>query len=134
MLTKIILTDGGTHGCTMDLFIIITLKEKTGIFKEKLQQCNNVLMDMEVLLCSSGSCCSLLLIMERVGCIGTDLKRAFTSKEEMDYPCCNWMALMCFTVLGLSHVVGGRTYQWPEDVGQLLRNSICDCYGGVLCL
>ena len=32
----------GAHGCTMDLFITLTLEEETGIFKAKLQQCSNV--------------------------------------------------------------------------------------------
>ena len=31
-------TDGGTHGCTMDLFIIHTLEEEVSIFKTELQQ------------------------------------------------------------------------------------------------
>ena len=36
-------TDGGTHGCTMYLFIIFTLEEKTGIFEAEFQQCNDVI-------------------------------------------------------------------------------------------
>ena len=29
--------DGRTHGCTMDLFIILTLEEEVSIFKKELQ-------------------------------------------------------------------------------------------------
>ena len=29
-------------------------------------------------------------------------------------------------VLGISDVVWGMPYQWPEDVGQLLSHSTCD--------
>ena len=30
-------TNGGTHGCIMDLFIILTLEEEVSIFKTELQ-------------------------------------------------------------------------------------------------
>ena len=46
------LADRGTHGCTMDLFKILTLEEKIGIFEAKLQQSNDVLGDKEVQLWS----------------------------------------------------------------------------------
>ena len=29
-------TDGGTHGCTIDLFIVLTLEEEVSIFKTEL--------------------------------------------------------------------------------------------------
>ena len=32
--------DGGTHGCTMDLFIVLTLEEEVGVFKAELQECD----------------------------------------------------------------------------------------------
>ena len=34
--------DGGNHGCTMDLFIILTLEEEVSIFKAELQQCDDL--------------------------------------------------------------------------------------------
>ena len=37
-------TSGGTHGCTMDLFIIFTLEEEIGIFQAGFQQCSDVLL------------------------------------------------------------------------------------------
>ena len=36
-------SDGGTHVCTMNLFIVITLEEEVCIFKAKLQLCDNML-------------------------------------------------------------------------------------------
>ena len=30
-------TDGGTHSCTLDLFIILTLEEEVGVGKAELQ-------------------------------------------------------------------------------------------------
>ena len=29
--------DGGTHGCTMDLFIVLILEEEVGVFKTEFQ-------------------------------------------------------------------------------------------------
>ena len=34
--------DGGTHGCTMDLFIVLTLEEEVGVFEAELQECDNL--------------------------------------------------------------------------------------------
>ena len=34
--------DGGTHGCTTDLFIILTLEEVVSMFKAELQQLNDL--------------------------------------------------------------------------------------------
>ena len=34
--------NGGTHGCTMYLFIILTLQEEVGVFKAELQECDNL--------------------------------------------------------------------------------------------
>ena len=51
--------DGGTHGCTMYLFIVLTLEEEVGVFKAKLQECDN-LGNGHLGLCGSvGSCVSL---------------------------------------------------------------------------
>ena len=36
-------TDGGIHGYTMDLFIILTLEGKVGTFQAAFQQCGDVL-------------------------------------------------------------------------------------------
>ena len=35
--------DGGTHGCTMNLFVILTLEEEVHVFKAELQQHDNLL-------------------------------------------------------------------------------------------
>ena len=35
--------DGGAHGCTMDLFKLLSLEKEVGIFKAKLQQGNDLL-------------------------------------------------------------------------------------------
>ena len=43
-------------------------------------------MDIEVLLWSCESCCSLCLMMEITGSTGTDVKTAFTSYDEMHSP------------------------------------------------
>ena len=34
--------DGGTHGSTMYLFLILTLEEEVCVFKAKLQYCDDV--------------------------------------------------------------------------------------------
>ena len=34
--------DGGTHGCMMYLFIVLTLEEEVGVFKAELQECDNL--------------------------------------------------------------------------------------------
>ena len=34
---------GGTHGSTMDLFIILTLEEKVSVSETKLQECDYLL-------------------------------------------------------------------------------------------
>ena len=34
--------DGGTHGCSMDLFIILTLEEEVGISEAELQKGDNL--------------------------------------------------------------------------------------------
>ena len=36
-------SNGGSHGSTMDLLVILTLEEKVCIFEAKLQQCDNLL-------------------------------------------------------------------------------------------
>ena len=35
--------DGGTHGSTMELFIILTLEEEVCVFEAELQYCDNLL-------------------------------------------------------------------------------------------
>ena len=35
--------DGGTHGSTMDLFIMLTLEEEVCVFEAQLQKCDDVL-------------------------------------------------------------------------------------------
>ena len=35
--------DGGTHGRTMDLFVILTLEGEICVFEAKLQECDNLL-------------------------------------------------------------------------------------------
>ena len=35
--------NGGTHGSTMDQFVILTLEEKVCVFKAKLQECDYLL-------------------------------------------------------------------------------------------
>ena len=72
-------TDGGTHGFIMDLFIILTLEEEIGIFR---QNSSNVVMcciDMEAVFSSCISCCSFYLMMKMAGSTGTDVTRTFTS-------------------------------------------------------
>ena len=35
--------NGGTHGSTMELSVILTLEEESHVFEEKLQECDNLL-------------------------------------------------------------------------------------------
>ena len=66
----------GTHGCAVDLFKLLLLKEEVGIFQAKLQYIIICGMNMEVLWEGRGSCRSLLLTIEMTGSTGTDVKRA----------------------------------------------------------
>ena len=34
--------DGGTQGCTINLFIVLTLEEEVGVFEAELQECDNL--------------------------------------------------------------------------------------------
>ena len=67
-------TDGGTHGHAMNLFIILTIEENMGIFKQDFSSMVMCCMDMEVLLCSCGPCCNFCLMMGMAGSTGTDVK------------------------------------------------------------
>ena len=70
---------GRTNSSTMYLFIILTLECEKGNFKADLRRMIMLLIEREVLLWSSGSCCSLPQVMLRAGSTRTDVKRAFTT-------------------------------------------------------
>ena len=72
-------THGRTHGCTMDLFIILTLEEKVSVFKTKLRKVTICWIDIWVLCGSVGSCESFCCTMLIEGSTGTEVKRALTS-------------------------------------------------------
>ena len=90
-------TNGGTHGCTMDLFIILTLEEELGIFRQNSSNAVICCVDMKILPHSCESCCNCCLMMEISGSTGIDVKRAFTSYDEMHSPSSNLMDLMWST-------------------------------------
>ena len=50
--------DGGTHGCTMNLFIILTLEEEVSVFKQNSSNMTICWMDMLILWGNVGSCCN----------------------------------------------------------------------------
>ena len=81
--------EGGTHGCTMNLFIILTLEEEVSVFKEEFQKSDNLGMDIWVLCGSVGSWTSLCLTMFIAGSTGTEVNKALTSYEEMTSLCSN---------------------------------------------
>ena len=70
--------DGGAHGHTMYLFIILTLEDEKGTFSIKLKDGNDV-VNGQVLLLSCGSCCSLPQMMSRAGSTRTNVNRVFMS-------------------------------------------------------
>ena len=47
---------GGTHGCTMNLFIILTLEEEVAVFEEELQKGDNLGYEHLGPFGSEGSC------------------------------------------------------------------------------
>ena len=63
-------------------------------------------MESGVLFGSVASSCSLLHMMLKVGSSGTNVKRAFALYDDMVSPCCIWMELASFIVLGVSDMVG----------------------------
>ena len=71
------MANGGTLGCNVNLFKILTLEEEVGIFQAKLQLMI-CWVGMEVLWESRGSCSSLLLTVEMTGSTSTYVKMAIT--------------------------------------------------------
>ena len=63
------------------------------------------------------SCCSLCFTICTDGCTGTDVKRAFTSKEVMTSPWFQPFALeLLDKMLGIFEVVWGLAYKGFNDV------------------
>ena len=112
----------------MDLFIILTLEEENGIFR---QNSSNVVMcckDVGVLFCSCLSCCNFCLIMEMAGSTGTDMQRASTSYNVMHSPPPQYNGFdVVYEVLRAPDVMREIPYKWPEDFTQLLGYPVCDC-------
>ena len=89
--------DRGTHGCSIDVFIILTLEGEKGIFRQNSSNVVMCCMDMEVLFCSCVPCCNICLMLEMAGSTRTDVKRAFTSLDVVHSYCPNLMDLMWST-------------------------------------
>ena len=81
--------DGRTHGCTMNLFIILTLEEVVGVFEAELQKGDNFGYGHLGPCGSEGSCVILCLTMFTAWSTGTEVNKAMTSYEEMTSPCSN---------------------------------------------
>ena len=71
-------TYGRSHGSTLYLFLILTLKAKKVLLRQKHRRDMMLGMENGVLLGSVVSCCSLLCIMFRAGSTGITVKNAFT--------------------------------------------------------
>ena len=54
--------EGGTHGSTMDMFIILTLEEDVCLLRENSRMVIICGMDMLVLCERSGSCCNFVTL------------------------------------------------------------------------
>ena len=68
--------NGGTHGWTRDLFVILTLEEEVSVFEAKLRSVIICGMDMLVLCGRVRSYCNFSLTMLREESVGTEGKRA----------------------------------------------------------
>ena len=71
--------NGGTHGSTMDLFVILTWKKKHVFLRQKSRSVTISCIDMLVLCGSSGSCCNFCLTTLMEGPMGTEVEVAFLS-------------------------------------------------------
>ena len=115
----------------MGLFIILTLEEEKGIFRQDSSDVVMCCMEMVALLCSCGSCCNF--------CFNDGDGRVCWNRCEDSLHVIGCKALIflqpdgCnvfFKVLGVPDVMRGVSYQWPED--GMLANSfatlyVCDC-------
>ena len=66
--------NGGSHGCTMDLFKILTLEEEVGILSQNSSKVFICGIDTDILLGSRESCSSILWTMEIAGSAVTNVK------------------------------------------------------------
>ena len=74
-------------------------------------------MDMLVLCGRVVSCCNLCLTICMAGWTGTEVNKAFTSKEVMTSPGSNFFTLeLLYEMLGVSEVMWGLAYKRYNDV------------------
>ena len=71
--------NGGTHGCTMYLFIILTLEGEVLVLRQNSSNLIICWMDMLVLWGSVGSCDNFCCTICMEGSTETDVNRVFTS-------------------------------------------------------
>ena len=72
-------TNGGTHGCTTDLFKILTLEHEVCVLRQNSSRVMIWGMNIEVLFGSRDSCLSLCWTMVMMGSMGTEVKSALIS-------------------------------------------------------
>ena len=77
--------NGGIHGSTMDLFIILTLEEEVCVFEANIQKCDNLFYGHVGPWGSGGSWGNFCLTMMIEGSTGTEVKRALTSYDVITY-------------------------------------------------
>ena len=88
---------GRTHGCTMYLFIILTLEEEISVLGQNSSNLIICWIDMLVLWGSVGSCDSFCCTICMEGSTGTDVNRAFTSKDVLTFPVSSLTCVICST-------------------------------------
>ena len=66
-------------------------------------------------------------MMSRVESTRTDVKRAFTSKEDMHSPVvAGWTLSVPKKMLDAAYMVGGTSYQWSKNACQFFSYTICN--------
>ena len=88
--------NGGTHGSTMDLFII-PWKRKYVFLRQNFSNVTFCCVDMLVLWGSAGSWCSLCLTMLMEGSTKTEVKRVLTSYDVITSPGSSFTFWICCT-------------------------------------
>ena len=118
--------DGGTHGCTMNLFIILTLEEEVSVLRQKSSNMTICWMDMLVLWGNVG-CCSKILLNYLYGEVPQN-----QCEKGLNIIWFNFLAWFQSSLLYTLHkmcifeVVWRLTNQGADDVCQFLCHPICN--------
>ena len=120
-------TDWVSHGCLMDLLVILTLEEEMCFWGRALNSVVVWCVEMDVLWSNCVSCSKLCLIMEMAGSTGTDVKRTFTSQDLMHSPSPSLMDMTWSTELRVFSCDMGNTLPVALRCWKIFCHSVCDC-------